>query len=514
MEKQTAFETLGVAPGSDERTVRRAYRGLLFELEDKGQSDPGYPAKKERLEQAFAVCLEEAKSVAPTIASALPETPDEKGATRKKTLRFLVGALGAVSIFALFLFFQQSTVDVDGKDASDTAGMIAALETVGQNTKLVVFKFDGTKTDVPGYVGGTSDRDPAWRPDGSRLLFTSNRDGNFNIYRWDPVRGKVAARSNLKRAKSNLWFGLTDDPKQADSGLFTSGGFVFKYDQKTGATEQLLPVPKGKTAVESDEGGGSTGQLDAVYDKIGKGFKTARWGPGRLSVYTVMDREGDDVFVQNPLTQEINKGRPLPFVAARRIEFDTDAAGDALIAIRHFQFVDPENVPEEYLKDGRAVPPYDSGLMLVPANGSQPVLICQTQGPKFFLGKPDKPLITSKKGSMTIGSPRLSPDGSVVAFVIGDTSGERGIQGQGVMVVPLKAGTPFEGPQMVAEGHVEDLAWSPDGRYIAFTDQVSPTERTLNLVDFQAKQATVLGKGGLFSSPAFSPQTGGSPKAS
>jgi len=251
-----------------------------------------------------------------------------------------------------------------------------------------------------------------------------------------------------------------------------------------------------------------------MYDRIGKGFKSARWGPGRQSIYTVMDREGDDVFVQNPLTKEINKGRPLPFVAAKRIEFDTDKAGAAAIVVRQFQFLDPENVPEEYLKDGKAVPPYDCGLMIIPPDGGQPVLVCQTKGPRFFLGKPDKPMITAKSGALTIGSPRFAPDGSAVAFVIGDLSGERGIKGQGLMVVPLKAGTPFEGPQMIAQGNIEELTWSADARYMAFTDQVSPTERTLNLVDFQSKQASVLGKGGLFSSPAFSPQTESAPKAS
>ncbi|GAA5197672.1 S9 family peptidase [Microbacterium jejuense] len=63
------------------------------------------------------------------------------------------------------------------------------------------------------------------------------------------------------------------------------------------------------------------------------------------------------------------------------------------------------------------------------------------------------------------GAPRLSPDGTMLAFVRGDAKGKPQVH-----VIPASGGEPVQATEAVLG--VEDYAWSPDGSSIAFLARV------------------------------------------
>ena len=209
MDKKQAYEVLGIEPDSNERNVRRAYRALLFDLDDKGQTDAAYLFKKQQLQEAFETCLKQAQSLGPAApTSALDSVKADPEAVKKRlALRLLLGIGGIAAIILGYTWFKNLSVDPGGRSPTNTVGFIAAVENLKSGSRAVVFKLDNTKVDRPKHTNGVIDTDLAWRPDGSRLLFISNEgDGNFNIHRWNPTDSNVELRSQGASAKANLWF--------------------------------------------------------------------------------------------------------------------------------------------------------------------------------------------------------------------------------------------------------------------------------------------------------------------
>jgi len=66
---------------------------------------------------------------------------------------------------------------------------------------------------------GLPDGDPAWSPDGTKIAFCSNRDGNFEIYTMDPDG------SSQKR--------ITYDPDDDQFPIWTFDGRIV-YSADTG----------------------------------------------------------------------------------------------------------------------------------------------------------------------------------------------------------------------------------------------------------------------------------------
>lgn len=508
---QTPHEVLGISKDANERDVRRAYRALLFDLEDTGQSDPEYPEKKKRLEEAFAVCLAEAEARGPMVQTLddSKKVASADAVRNKLAVRFLVGAVAIIAIVWGLTSFRTRTVDVEGESPTDTVGMIAAVELTGRASQAVIFRPDGSKLVNPGHSEGVVDRDIAWRPDGNRLLFISNRfNGNFDVVRWDPKGEKTEIRSQGNRAKAALWFGWDDSKNNRDQALLTSGGFVMKYDQKTTSQVQVLPPPNIKSESDSEEGGGSVSQMDTIYKQIGEAFLTAKWGIDRQVIWTVMRRETDNVFVMNPLTQAFNKGLPIIQFAGKAIEFDVNPTGDAVAAVREYQFVDPAKVPDEFLVNGKPELPFGSAVYFCPADGKQPAIVCHTKGSGLFIGgvgQQSKPVFTEPKTTLTVAQPAVSADGGTLVFVLGKLVGDKNFEGLALIAFPLKENGILKAPGRVAIGAVSDPSFSADGSKITYL-KTENGKHAIYIANIAGGTETKVSDDGDYSTPRFSPQ--------
>ena len=250
----------------------------------------------------------------------------------------------------------------------DSADWIVAVEQLPDGSRAVMFKADGEKVDSKGYESGTLDENPRWRPDGNRVFFVSNRENNqYNIYRWNPSKNVVVRKSLGNRSKSTPYYGPPDYPDLLESGMIVSAGFVMEYNQRDGTLRQLLP-PVGRERTVGDEGIGAAGQFDTLYRSIGSSFKDAKWGADRKSVYAVMRRDDkmDEVFVVILMVPiGVAQSGPIPLFAGKRIEFDVGPDGRAVVAVEGFAFPNETDVPEDFIKEGRALLPWRNCLFAI-----------------------------------------------------------------------------------------------------------------------------------------------------
>jgi hypothetical protein len=172
-EPMRPHEVLGIAKGASERDVRRAYRAILFDLEDTAQTDPEYPEKKRRLEEAFQACLAQAQPGEVLVPQTSDAPAKEPLSHKKLATRFAFGLLAIAALIFGFRWFQEFAVDPGGDSAVKTSGMIAAVEVLETGSRAVVFDADGKKTPVPG--SGAKDTEAVWRPDGNRLMIVGDR---------------------------------------------------------------------------------------------------------------------------------------------------------------------------------------------------------------------------------------------------------------------------------------------------------------------------------------------------
>ena len=190
----------------------------------------------------------------------------------------------------------------------------------GAGTEIFLMHTDGTGI-VPISLQRETDTDPVWSPDGQRILFSSNRDGNYEIYSMD------ADGQNQVRLTNDP--GNDYDPSQAVDGriVFSSnrdgnseiyimnetGGEVQKLFERD--SEDRYPVwsPDGKKIAFSSFGGsGESGiyilDLDGNQIAMLAGpFHNPAWSPDgnflamdgepagcKFEVY-VMKADGTDV---------------------------------------------------------------------------------------------------------------------------------------------------------------------------------------------------------------------------
>ncbi|MCW5936982.1 MAG: PD40 domain-containing protein [Fimbriimonadaceae bacterium] len=509
MNQSEAYAILGLGEAATEREVRRAYRALLFKLEDEGRSDPAYPEHRRKLDEALEVCLANASEAAPAVPEAAPKDTGTPG--QRVAVRLAIGLFGIAALVAGYQWLRNATVDPTGDSKVDTAGMIAAIEHVSEGTRIVTFGPDGKKVAAPGVSQGYEEHDLNWRPDGNRLLWVSNRDGDVQIYRWAPGTDSVEKRSTDSRGKSAIWF-HKDSPEGQPLALVTLGGRTYEYDQRTGTMRQVLP-PSLQRSQSTQEGEGSVSQMEAAYRQIGDSFIESKAATGHPLIWSRMHRELDEVFVASPLSSELNKGAPAPILAGRKLDFDVAPNGTAIIAVRDYQFLDPAQAPPEFLVDGRPVPPIRNGLFILdPSMTAPPAVMAFGKDRALFTGPPSKdarPQTERPSGTFSFGYPRVSPDGSAVAFVLGREAPEGRLIGEALVVFPLSEAGGL--PRQLAIGEISSPNWSPDGKTLVFSVQEPGKSRVIFTVPSDASGPPKrFSQEGDYTSPVFSPQLRGS----
>lgn len=412
----------------------------------------------------------------------------------KLTRHLVVGLFAIAVLFAAYEWFKGFSQDPDLGTAR-TSGYVAAIEYLPEGAQVVLFKEDGTKIPSPDYVKGATDRDPAWRPDGHRLFFASDREPQVvNIYRWNPATNKIEKRSLGRRGKGNIVFGPPGYQEPVATAIITSGGIVLSYNPKDGSTKQLLP-PVEEERSDTEEGG-SAGQFEALYERIGQSFREARWGQGRNSIVAVMRRDGGEVLVVQRMgfvKAEDGSSRILPpsvVAAGDRIDFDVSSDGRVAVAVLGFQFPDRNNIPPQFVKKGVATPPYRHALIA------------------FDPDKPEEGLTTlalSPNDQGAMAKPRFSPDGQELLVLLGSFGDTGQFTAEQLARLPVKEGGVREGSSVVM-GNVLEAEWHPKGEKIVFVKRDG--RRALFTVDRDgSNEKRLSGDQGDFGSPRFSPQT-------
>jgi hypothetical protein len=272
--------------------------------------------------------------------------------------RTIIGLFAIAALFLGYKWFEQVSKDPDF-GSTDTTDMVVAVEYLDEGSQVVLFDVNGKKTVAPGYVAGSNDVDPVWRPDGQRVIFAGTRQGSSNdIYRWNVATGKVESKLKGSRSASSPYFGPPGWPNLGDSVLVLVGGNVFDLNPIDQKTRQLLP-PQGFENTAEEAGS----QLEALYEQLGTSFKSAKWGKDRKVLYTVMNRESDELFVVNIMEKmgDTPVG-PIPVFAGQSIQFDVAPDGTVVVSVQGFEFPDETKIPAEMLVDGRAIKPYRNGL--------------------------------------------------------------------------------------------------------------------------------------------------------
>lgn len=379
--------------------------------------------------------------------------------SKKRAVTAALIALAIVALFAGYQWFSTWSLDPENEAMSDTTGMIAALEVTEKGMQAVAFTPDGTEVKAPAPPEGKEDREISWGATGSHVFVSSNReDDAFNIYRWNPVKGSFDRRTRGSRSKAAPHFRMDGTIDSLRKGLVAGGGAVSVYDPKMMTLEQILP-PLERGSDTSDEGGGMVGGMSGIYKKLGDSFKSSRYAGDDQTIYSLMRREGGEALILSSMkpVQRADGTEapppPRPVLAGRRLAWDVTADGSAVVSINDFQWADPENVPDEFKKNGEPVPPFAHALMSLaspgaPTNPQGPIAVFPPKGPRA-------------------GDIALSPDGTKVAVVIGEDDPDGVFVPKGLMVFPNKPGGGNEAIPLT-EGAISSPSWSADSTEVVF----------------------------------------------
>lgn len=407
-------------------------------------------------------------------------------------LRFALGLLLLAGLFYGIQALRNFGQDPDNVLTADSHGMLAALQFDGDGAKVVLFDTDGKKNILHGWTEGRHDEQPVWRPDGQRLYFSSDREeATFHIFRYRPGGDRPERRSVGSRSKGTPWFGPPGIDHINDSAILVAGGSevgaVCEYTPRDGAIRQILP-PTGDT--KTDEEGGQTNPLANLYARIGESFKSAKWGKDRRFMIATMKREdGDILLIQDfELAKDGSLPPPVPYVAGNSITFDVGPEGAATICVQGFQWVDPENIPEEFIKNGKATKPFRHGIMYLDP----------------FKPREAKVIFASNIDQSLLTHPVVSPDGNKVLYSNGKV-GESGEFEPTQLVVATPGAPPTDGAGLTTFG-VFEATWTPDGDHILYARPLGGVRPIFQLDPTDGSEKRLTHDDGEYAFPTLSPQ--------
>lgn len=411
---------------------------------------------------------------------------------KKIALRFIIGLVVMAVLFIGYGWLKNWERDPGAAERIDSAGMVAAIEEDSDGSRAVLFQPNGEKIVDKQWKAPTQEATISWMPDGNRLVFTSDRGGKSqNLFFWMPLKDETVKFMEQSRSMTAPWY-APNDPSQP-SGLILAGGNVMEFVPRGRQIKQVLP-PLIKDAVGGgEEGGGRSSTMEAVYKNLGSSFKAAKYVADREAILTVMRREDGEVAVLNFMSAGVDgKPRmPVPLVAGARVEIDSDGVGNAIIVVQDFKFTDPDNIPEQFRKDGKIARPYKNAVILLSNAASQ---------------QPDikYAMVVPEDQAEVFSFPSVSPDGSKAAIVVSRITGENKAEPLGLVVMPMKEGGGRELSQLVV-GDVSSPSWSPDGKRLVFIKREPNGKGGLYRINADGSDATRIAEGE-FSNPVFSPQ--------
>lgn len=410
--------------------------------------------------------------------------------TRKMMIRFVIGLFAIAGLTLGYQWYRGLGGDIDLPFTVDSAGMIAAIQEVEDGNQVVLITPDGKLIRSPGYKAGASDRDPTWRPDGNRIYFSSDREENtYNIFRWNPGSETVARRTFGSRAKTTIEFPSSEVPNANDFALITSGGFVLQLDPKDGSTPQILP-PIGRERSASSEGGVGS-QFEALYEHFGSSVRRAKWaGNGRNWIAAVMRNDlGEVLILQDMGSDELRP--PIPIIAGERVEFEVNPkTGEIIYVSIGFQFPDRENIPEQFIENGRIKRPFEHVVGIVDPN---------------HLDKPMGPIAANNSDDVSFTLPRISPDGSTLLLVTGKHTGSGQVEPANMVVMPARSEGGASATKVI-DGAVQDPSWAPDSERILFVKAEKGKRAIQEIRRDGTGLRNITGQLGDFGHPLYSPQ--------
>jgi tricorn protease len=359
---------------------------------------------------------------------------------------------------------------------------------------------------------------PAFSPDGRRIAFSAQYEGNTDVY-VVPVEGGVPTRLTWHPGPDTVQAFTTD----GNAVLFTSGRAVFttRYTQLfkvpvTGGIEEPLPIPNVARAAPGPGGliaynplaprfaqwkqyrGGTVSRI-WIYDPVGRELikvpqpstrsndTDAMW-VGNM-VYFRSDRNGEfNLFSYDPRSKavrQLTQYSDFPILSA--------SAGGGRIVFEQggsLHLFDPAGSRSTRMKIGVAAdlpetrPRYASGARWIRNSALSPTgvrAVFEFRGEIVTVPaeKGDARNLTQTPAAHE-RSPAWSPDGQQVAY-FSDEGGEYALRiaGQDGKVPPRTI-------ELTGHGFYSQLAWSPDGKKLSYGDN----SQTLYWLDVATGKST------------------------
>jgi len=337
-----------------------------------------------------------------------------------------------------------------------------------------------------------NETDPAFSPDGSRIAFTGEYDGNVDVFVM-PATGGVPKRLTWHPAPDRV-LGWTPDGKNIifNSTRTANSRFAEMFTVPAeGGVEEKLPFPCGYEASMSPDG------QSIAYEPIGKAFTMWKQYRGGQTSRIWLAKLSDSSVVKVPRT---NSNDFNPMWAGDRVFFLSDRNGPATLF-----FYDTK------LKSVREAVP-NKGLDFKSASlGPDAIVYEQFGGISVYDLKTGKvkPVNIRVQGDFTelrsrlvnvarrLTSPALSPNGARAVFA---ARGE-------IITVPAEKGDPRNVTN--TPGVMErEPRWSPDGKSIAYlSDESGEYALHVRPQNGMGEVTKIELKPGFYLAPRFSPDS-------
>lgn len=374
----------------------------------------------------------------------------------------------------------------------DSVGYIAALLEKDGETRLVAISPDGTIREAQG-GSRVVDHEPAWKPDGRRVVFVSNRTstGSIQVFEWAPDRdGEPIQLTPNGASRQNPWFA-----PDGNAFYYASGGDVLMTTYPQLKSRRVMPPSRERDGVETESGHVHAPGEDHEHDLVssvwtaysaaiqGEAFRQAYVdGTTLLGVYSTA--RGQALIIQELEPHDEAGAIPQAPFAGSALDVSFHAgSGLAVVAVLDFRFPNLAEVPQDAIQpDGSVKTPFHNALFAVGLRNKSVV-----------------PIFVAPDDSQALVSPAISPDGlSVVFLIVEPVGGAKRVSG--MLVAPIEEGG-VQKARPLTQGEISDPSWSPDGSRIAFV-----RDGDIYTIGADGSGETKVTNGeGRFSTPLFSP---------